>query len=254
MRNKFMEFKQLDADVTELLIYGEITKVGMFERAIADELGQDLDVVSALTFKEALDAVGTNKLTVRINSPGGSVSEALSIYNLLSDFNGEVTTKVDGFAASAAAIIFMAGKERIVPNSGLLMIHNAWASGQGNASQFRKMADDLEKITQPSVDIYVEKTGQELELIKELMDAETWLTSSEALELRFATSEIKEPEREMDFQQNAMLSLVKENKELKQQLGEKKETKEVEQVEPKAVEPEIPNKWEVLLNKTKGEK
>lgn len=236
-----MEFKQLNEDVTELLIYGEITKIGMFEKAIADELGQELDAVSALTFKEALEAVQTKQLTVRINSPGGSVSEALSIYNLLSDFDGEVTTKVDGFAASAAAVIFMAGTKRIVPNSGLLMIHNAWGTGQGNAEQFRKMADDLEKITQPSVDIYVEKTKQPMEFIKELMDAETWLTSQEAFEFGFATDTVNEKTDNMDFQQNVILSLVKENKELKQELE-------------KEIKPEVtPNKWEILLNK-KGEK
>lgn len=250
MRNNFMEFKQLNADTTELLIYGEIAKVGMFEKAIADELGQDLDVVSALTFKEALDAVQTKQLTVRINSPGGSVSEALSIYNLLNDFDGEVTTRVDGFAASAAAIIFMVGTKRIAPNSGLLMLHNAWGFGEGNANQFRKMADDLEKITQPSIDIYVEKTGQSIEFIKEMMDAETWLTSQEALELGFATDTVNDKTQEKDFQQNIVLSLVKENKELKEQIDEKKEVKEVEPVE----ETEAQNKWEILLNKTKGEK
>ena len=215
IKNDFMQFKQLDEGVTELMIYGEIRQTGLFERAFAKENDEKPDAISSITFKEALEEVKTEKLIVRINSNGGSVSEGLAIYNQLADFKGELITKVDGFAASAASVIFMAGVERIVPNSALLMIHNAWAYGGGNAKGFRKMADDLDKITQPSIDVYVEKTGQEESVIKKMMDEETWITSKEAIELGFATQEVKE-DVELDFQQNAMLSLVIDNKNLKQ--------------------------------------
>lgn len=246
-----MQFKEVNAEESELLIYGEITKIGMFERAFAKDLEEELDSVSSMTFKEALENVDTDVLTVRINSMGGSVSEALTIYNLLMDFDGEVITKVDGFAASAAAVIFMAGDQRIVPNSALLMIHNAWGIGEGNAKEFRKMADDLEKITQPSVDIYVEKTKQTEALVKQLMDDETWLTSKEALELGFATQSIKD-EVEMSYQQNALLSLVKENKELKQQVKQIIE-EPIEKIE-EVVAPEPVSKWDTIFKKQKEEK
>jgi len=217
LKNDFMQFKQLDESKTELYIYGDIRKVGLFERLWAEDLDGDLEATSALTFKEALKEVKTDTLLVRINSGGGSVAEALAIYNQLQDFKGKVVTKVDGFAASAASVIFMAGEERIVPNSSLLMIHNAWTYAEGNASELRKMADDLDKITQPSINIYVEKTGQSEDVIKKMMDDETWITAQEAEELGFATKTVAE-DAEMSFQQNAMLSLVKENKELKEAL------------------------------------
>lgn len=217
MRNEFMQFKKLDDNTTELYIYGDIRRVGMFERVIAKDFDEEVDATSAITFKDALKEVKTDTLLVRINSGGGSVAEALAIYSQLQDFEGKIITKVDGIAASAASVIFMAGEERIVPNSGLLMIHNAWTYAEGNANELRKMADDLDKITQPSIDIYVEKTGQNEETIKALMDNETWITSKEALELGFATETVKE-DKEMSYQQNALLSLVQENKRLKEQL------------------------------------
>lgn len=214
MKNEFMQFKQLNEEVTELHIYGDIRKLGFFEKYLLEE-GEEPEATSAISFKDALKEVKTEILQVRINSSGGMVSEALTIYSQLQDFKGKVITQVDGFAASAASVIFMAGEERIVPLSGLLMIHNAWASGSGNAKEFRKMADDLDKITQPSLDIYAEKTGQSRELIQELMDNETWITSDEAIDLGFATSTTKD-DGEQSFQQNAILSLVNENKKLKE--------------------------------------
>lgn len=212
-----MQFKEVNDEVTELIIYGDIREIGMFERMIAKDWEENPDGVSSLTFREALEEVKTEKLLVRINSYGGLVSEGLAIYNQLNDFKGHLITKVDGFAASAASIIFMAGKERIAPTASLLMIHNAWARAEGNSKELRKVADDLEKITQPSIDVYVEKTGQKEELIKQMMDGETWITSKEALELGFATKEVKETE-EPEFQQHALLSLVRDNKNLKQEL------------------------------------
>ena len=96
-------------------------------------------------------------------------------------------------ACSAAAIVFMAGSERIVPESGLLMIHNAWIQGAcGNADELRKTANDLDTITKPSLNIFVSKTGQKEEFIKKLMDDETWLDCNEALQYGFATNIIND--------------------------------------------------------------
>ena len=95
---------------------------------------------------------------------------------MLKDFKGKLVTIVDGFACSAASVIFMAGQERIVPENGLLMIHNAWSAVQGDSNAMKKMAEDLEKITQPSVDIYTSITGLSEKEVKEMMDKETWIT------------------------------------------------------------------------------
>lgn len=184
MKNEKFAFQKVDETNTELFIYGEIRKKDLWDMF----LGDDETRVDAFSFKDALEQVETPNLTVRINSMGGSVSEGLAIYNLLNDFKGNLTTIVDGFACSAASVIFMAGKKRVVPESGLLMIHNAWSYAEGDSNAMKKAAEDLEKITQPSVNIYVSKTGLEESKVKEMMDKETWITSEEALELGFATT------------------------------------------------------------------
>ena len=128
------------------------------------------------------------KIKVYINSYGGEVAEGLAIYNALKRHPAKVTTYCDGFAASIASVIFMAGDKRIMNESSLLMIHNAWSWGEGNAEQLRKQADALDKITQASVVAYMSHSNLSEEKIKALMDAETWILPDEALEYGFATA------------------------------------------------------------------
>lgn len=184
IKDKYLQFVKSTEQNTDLYIYGDIRKPGLIERW----LGDDKSRVDALTLAEAIVEVDTPNLTVHINSYGGSVSEGLAIYSLLSQFSGNLITVVDGFACSAASVIFMAGNERIVPESGLLMIHNAWSQAEGDSNDLKKAAADLEKITQPSVDIYCLKTGLSEEVIKKMMDEETWITSKEAFEMNFSTA------------------------------------------------------------------
>lgn len=212
MENNFLNFKKKNETETELYIYGNIEKKSWID----DWLGTGQDKVNAFTLKEALAHVDTPNLTVRINSYGGSVSEGLTIYSLLSDFEGHVKTIVDGFACSAASVIFMAGKERVVPENGLLMIHNAWSYAEGDSNAMKKMAEDLEKITQPSVNIYVSKTGLSEEKVKEMMDRESWITSKEAYELGFSTSQVKnEPMQALEA--GFIFNLVMQNKKLQEE-------------------------------------
>lgn len=183
--DRYFQFVKVDDNLTELYIYGDIRKPSLIERWLEIE---DDGRVDAYSFKDALNEVNTPNLLVRINSMGGSVSEGLAIYGLLSDFNGHLITQVDGFACSAASVIFMAGQERIMPENGLLMIHNAWTDACGDPNELRKAADDLEIITKPSVNIYVNKTGLSEEEIKSMMDKETWMDYKSAFEKGFATS------------------------------------------------------------------
>ena len=183
--DRYFQFVKVDDNLTELYIYGDIRKPSLIERWLEIE---DDTRVDAYSFKDALNEVNTPNLLVRINSMGGSVSEGLAIYGLLSDFNGHLITQVDGFACSAASVIFMSGQERIMPENGLLMIHNAWTDACGDPNELRKAADDLEIITKPSVNIYVNKTGLPEEEIKNMMDKETWMDYKSAFEKGFATS------------------------------------------------------------------
>jgi ATP-dependent Clp protease protease subunit len=215
MGDKYMQFKKVDESTTELYIYGEIRKKNIIEKW----LGIETDSTDAFTLKDALSKVDTDNLKVRINSMGGSVSEGLAIYSLLSEFKGNLITIVDGFACSAASVIFMAGKKRIIPENGLLMIHNAWSYAEGDSNAMRKAAEDLEKITQPSVNIYVSKTGLSEEEIKEKMDNETWITSKEGFEMGFATTIERYNEAKQSIENHYIHKMVMKLKELENNIG-----------------------------------
>ncbi len=161
---------------SELHIYGDITSWPWLES----------DVSSFNLSKELAELDSTKPLTVYINSYGGEVGEGLAIYNQLKRFE-QCKTVVDGFAASIASVIFMAGKERIMSPSSLLFIHNAWTRAVGNSEELRKTADDLEKITSASIGAYMEHINIGEDKLKELLDAETWLTADESVEMGFAT-------------------------------------------------------------------
>lgn len=216
MENNFLNFKKKSETETELYIYGNIEKKDWID----SWFGTGEDKTDAYSLKDALMQVDTPNLTVRINSYGGSVSEGLAIYSLLSEFKGHLKTIVDGFACSAASVIFMAGQERVVPENGLLMIHNAWSYVEGDANAMKKMAEDLEKITQPSLNIYVNKTGLSEEKVKEMMDREEWITSQEAYELGFSTTQTRnEPMQALEA--NFIYNLVMKTKKMQNEIEEK---------------------------------
>ena len=160
-----------DADKSaELYIFGDITSYPWYE-----------DGVSAYGLVKQLQDMDVEHIKVHINSYGGEVKEGLAIYNALKDSKMKVTTICDGFACSAASVVFMAGDERIIKEASLLMIHNAWTFVQ-------------EKITQASVNAYKSKATISEDEIKELMNNETWITAKEALEYGFATKTETEDE------------------------------------------------------------
>ncbi len=179
MKNKYFSMEKSGQEAN-INIYGDITSWAW------EELGE----VSAVTLSRQLGELGDDisKINVYINSYGGEVAEGLAIYNALKRHKAKVTTYCDGFACSIASVIFMAGDERIMNDSSLLMIHNAWSYGVGNADQLRKQADDLDKITEASVTAYKAHSTLSEEEIRNLMDEETWILPEEALEYGFATS------------------------------------------------------------------
>lgn len=222
MKEKYLAFNKIDDQNTEMYIYGDIRKKNIIEKW----LNIQSEATDAFTLKDAINSVDTPNLVVRINSYGGDVAEGLAIYSLLSNFKGHLTTIVDGFACSAASVIFMAGETRIVPEQGLLMIHNAWSYAEGDSNAMKKMAEDLEKITQPSVNIYTSKTKLSEEDIKEKMDRETWITSKEAFEWGFATS-IERNEAKQSLECNFVHNLVMKVKELENEIKNQKIDNEV---------------------------
>lgn len=180
MNRKYFSLEKTK-QTANLYIYGNITSWPWLEG----------DVSSANLSKQ-LEALGdVEQINVYINSYGGEVAEGLAIYNALKRHKAKVRTICDGFACSIASVIFMSGDERVMNEASLLMIHNAWTFAEGNAAALRKQADDLEKITQASVEAYKAHSSLEEKEIKALMDAETWITPDEAISYGFATSSEK---------------------------------------------------------------
>ena len=178
MNRKYFALEKTKQTAT-ITIYGDICSWAW------EEFGE----MSAQVLSKQLEALGdVNEINVYINSYGGEVAEGLAIYNALRRHKAKVRTFCDGFACSIASVIFMAGDERIMNEASLLMIHNAWTWASGNAAELRKQAEDLDKITQASVEAYKAHSNLKEEEIKALMDNETWILPSEALEYGFATS------------------------------------------------------------------
>ena len=149
---------------------------------------------SAAGFRDALKDLGDVKtINLHINSPGGSVFEGIAIYNMLKQNKAHVNVYVDGLAASIASVIAMSGDAIFMPSNSMLMIHNPWTMAVGNASELRKQADDLDKITESSIQTYLNQAGDKLdeEALRQLMDDETWLTAKEAVDYGLATEVIE---------------------------------------------------------------
>ncbi|MBQ6318204.1 MAG: Clp protease ClpP [Lachnospiraceae bacterium] len=146
-------------------------------------------------------------ITVHINSNGGEVKEGLAIYNTLK--SRDVTTICEGFAASAASVIFCAGKKRIMQAASLLFIHQASMIAEGNADDFRKASEDLEIITSAATAAYIEcGLNIDEEELKKMMRAETWITPENAVKCGFAT-DIADSEESEEPTNSAMTSIMK---------------------------------------------
>jgi len=160
------------ASGAEVLIYDEIGAYGVSAKGFLAELG-------ALPDEAPID--------LRLNSPGGSVFDAVAIYNALSRHTGTITVWIDGIAASAASYIAMVGDEIVMPENAFLMIHDPSGIVIGTAADMRDMAGTLEKIAASMTRGYAAKSGKPENEIAALMTAETWFDAQDALEAGLAT-------------------------------------------------------------------
>ena len=156
---------------------------------IAEESWFDDDVTPQL-FKDELSA-GTGDITVWINSPGGDCVAAAQIYNMLMDYKGNVTVKIDGIAASAASVIAMAGTKVLMSPVSMMMIHNPMTVAFGNTAEMQKAIEMLGSVKESIINAYEIKTGLSRAKLSHLMDAETWMDAHKAVELGFADEVIK---------------------------------------------------------------
>ena len=201
---------------------------------IADESWYDDDVTPQL-FKNDLYA-DSGDVTVWLNSPGGDCVAAAQIYNMLKEYPGNVTIKIDGIAASAASLIAMAGDNILMSPVSMMMIHNPLTMAIGNADEMQKAAAMLDEVKESIINAYELKTGLSRAKLSHLMDDETWMNAVKAVELGFADGILyrdadekdEEPEEECKPDDESSDNKTDEKKEKNDNKGHKTENKAFE--------------------------
>lgn len=174
---KWYKIQSKADDTAEISIFGDIGFSWWSEGVTAKDFKKDFDEIK-----------NASAINVIINSPGGDVFDGIAIYNIIASQREKVSVEVIGLAASAASVIALAGSTLTMDEGAMLMIHNVWSWSMGNADDFRKMADDLDKISDQLLNIYEAHSDLSAEEIKAFMDKETWFDADEAIEYGFAQS------------------------------------------------------------------
>ena len=179
--NKFWKWKKqkvINQDNTE-----STERVLELRGTIASESWYDDDITPKM-FKDELLS-GGGDITVYINSPGGDCVAAAQIYNMLSEYPGKVTVKIDAIAASAASVIAMSG-DTVLMSPASMMIHNPATIAFGDHNEMQKAIDMLAEVKESIINAYQLKTGLSRAKLSKLMEAETWMSAHKAVELGFA--------------------------------------------------------------------
>jgi len=171
---------------------------------------------------------GEGDITIWINSPGGDVFAASQIYNMLMDYKGHVTVKIDGIAASAASVIAMAGSEVLMSPVALMMIHNPMTLAFGDTEEMHKAIGMLSEVKESILNSYEIKTGLSRTKLSHLMDAESWFNAKKAIELGFADGMLFESETEMMPDEGMIFSKMTAINSLMKRLPKEEKKPEVE--------------------------
>ena len=166
-----------------------------FDGYIAQDSWFDDDITPKQFKSELINSEGD--IVVWLNSPGGDVFAASQIYNMLKEYNGKVTVKIDGIAASAASVIAMAGSEILMSPVAMMMIHNPDTVIYGEASDLQSGIDMLSEVKESIINAYEQKTSLPRNKISKMMDAETWFSAQKAVELGFADKVLYEDSEEV---------------------------------------------------------
>ena len=197
---------------------GENERTLIIDGIIAEDSWYDDDVTPQM-FRDELDS-GDGNIVVWINSYGGDCIAAARIYNMLTEYNGKVTVKIDGIAASAASVIAMSGEEILMSPTSTMMIHNPATFAFGESSDMKKAIEMLEEIKESIINAYEIKTGLSRAKLSKLMDAETWMNANKAVELGFA-DRITERENVQNSVKNTIFSQKAINNVLMNKISEK---------------------------------
>ncbi|MCC0647878.1 head maturation protease, ClpP-related [Clostridioides sp. ZZV15-6598] len=171
-----IEIKNQDENSAELFFYGDIVS----ESWISEYYEDDKCPSDISKFLKELE--GIQNINVHLNSGGGSAFAGLAIYNQLKRYNANITTYIDGLAASIASVIAMAGNRIVMPENALLMIHKPLSWCGGNADDFKKEIEVLDTCQKSILNVYMTKAKSNIkeEEINDLINNETWLTGEEA--------------------------------------------------------------------------
>lgn len=177
--------QSVNSETLDIRLYGDVEGNG-YDWWSGKEIKSN---TSALTFAEKLEEYPNAKtINIYINSNGGDVYEGAAIYGQLMRHSAYKNVYVDGFAASIASVIAMAGNKVYMAPNAMMVIHNAWSFAVGNANDLRQEAEALDKVTEASRQAYLLKIGDKLtnDKLIEMMDNETWLTAEECIQYGFA--------------------------------------------------------------------
>lgn len=193
-----------------------------FDGYIAQDSWFD-DEISPKQFKSELNA-SDGDVTVWLNSPGGDVFAASQIYNMLQEYNGKVTVKIDGIAASAASVIAMAGSEISMSPVAMMMIHNPSTVVFGEAADLQSGIDMLSEVKESIINAYQQKTGLQRAKISKMMDSETWFSAKKAVELGFADKVLYQDNAQDENTEGFIFDKVTVTNALMQKLPKAKQT------------------------------
>lgn len=152
--------------------------------SIHEEIG--LWGVSAAQFNAELRTITAKTIDLSIHSPGGNLLDGFAMYNALQSHPATVVGRVEGIAASAASVVLMAANVITMPEDSFIMIHNPHGGAYGNSADLREMADIMDKMQASIANIYVKRSGQPLNDVIDMLNAETWMTAAEAQSKGFA--------------------------------------------------------------------
>lgn len=176
-KKKFWNFTETPEERV-LYISGEI--IDGYDEDAGEEIKSTADI-----FRDELYS-GEGNISVWINSPGGDMVTGAQIYNLIKDYKGKVTIKIDGLAASAASVIAMAGDEVLMSPVSELMIHNPFSCAIGDSNEMKRAADMLNEVKESIINAYELKTHLSRAKISRMMDDESWMNAYKAVNLGFA--------------------------------------------------------------------
>ena len=175
-----LEIKALDGKAT-IWLYGDIGESWFSDSITAGE------------FKEQMLGIKAKDITLRINSAGGDVFDGIAIKALLDQEKANIDVKIDGLAASAASLVAMAGDTIEMAQGSMIMIHDPWTMAIGDSASMRDTADILDKVTVSLAESYAQRSGQSIDLVRDMMKAESWFSADEAVAFGLADSTADAP-------------------------------------------------------------